>query len=694
MFTRFFRLLDRSSRLVVKLTSWMGSRLVLSYLQLVQVLRARLGGAALDTEATRVESQVQSLSGLTVILLASVVALIFWATSTSARNNAAAPGLGISATNTPQSASDAQASPTPPADFSTLRATGTIVFSMLVGVQEDLFAVAADQPGPVRLTNDPADDRDPAWSPDGQRIAFASHRNGSWDLYLLDMPTGEVTRLTDDPAFESNPTWSPDGLWLAYEGYYSGNLNIYIVKIDGTEGPYPLTQSPAPDFAPAWITVEPGRTIAYVSWREGNQDIYLISLDKPDENLAVNLTHTSDINESDPAWSPDASRIAYSTVEDGFSLIYTKPADNPDAMPTLVDQGHSPAWSPNGSSLVFFADRDLEGTGHSLLLTGELGSWETSFAPFSLPGLADSPHWTPAGLPPVMQGSLAFASTDPLPGPLMEPLIAGAGSPGTVYQLVTLQDYGVAAEFAFLSDRVDGSFLALRDHVNQAAGWDFLGRLDSVFWELDRPLEPGQDLQNWHKAGRAVDVIQAYNQGGPAQIEVVPERVGPNMYWRLYVRADVQDGSLGEPLRSQPWDFYSRFSGDMAAYEAGGRLRDGTPLGYYVDFTRIAQMYGWVRTPAKSSWRYNWPGILYWQYVKTDGLDWRSAMLEIYPEASLERALITATSGPPAAQTPALSLTPGITGTPVITTTAAAPSAVGTPSALPTPTRPSGADHD
>jgi hypothetical protein len=230
--------------------------------------------------------------------------------------------------------------------------------------------------------------------------------------------------------------------------------------------------------------------------------------------------------------------------------------------------------------------------------------------------------------------------------------------------------------------------------VNQAAGWDFLGRLDGVFWELDRPLEPHQEPQNWHKAGRAFDIIQEYNRGGPAQIEVVPERIGPNTYWRIYVRADVQDGSLGEPLRGQPWDFYVRFSGDMAAYEAGGRLRDGAPLGYYVDFTRVAQMYGWTHTPSRSSWRYNWPSILYWQYVKTDGLDWRSAMLEIYPEAALERALVTATPGPPVAQTPAPSATAGTPGTATGTTSPTAASASGTPAALPTSTRAPAAEDD
>jgi TolB protein len=241
-------------------------------------------------------------------------------------------------------------------------------------------------------------------------------------------------------------------------------------------------------------------------------------------------------------------------------------------------------------------------------------------------------------------------------------------APDTPYRLISLS--GVIADLAYLNDRVDGSFMALRDQANREAGWDFLGRLDNVWWALDRPVEPGEDPYNWHKAGRAFDVVQAYNQGNPAQIELVPEQIGPDTYWRLYVRAAVQDGSLGEPLRAIPWDFAARSSGEVRAYEAGGRPKGSTPSGYYVDFTRLAQFHGWMRTPSDSTWRFNWPGVLYWQYERRDGLDWWAAMLELYPQNTLEQTIFTPTPAPTTVRTP----TPRVTGTPGATTPPVAPS--------------------
>ena len=51
----------------------------------------------------------------------------------------------------------------------------------------------------------------PPCSPDGTRLAFASNRDGDWDLYWMDLATGEVTQLTDTPEYDAAPSWSPDG---------------------------------------------------------------------------------------------------------------------------------------------------------------------------------------------------------------------------------------------------------------------------------------------------------------------------------------------------------------------------------------------------------------------------------------------------------------------------------------------------
>ena len=79
-----------------------------------------------------------------------------------------------------------------------------------------------------RITNGTWDDITPAISPDGKRIAFSSRRNGYFDIYILDLETGELSRVTDSLSYDASPSWSPDGQWIVYETYENGNMDIRI----------------------------------------------------------------------------------------------------------------------------------------------------------------------------------------------------------------------------------------------------------------------------------------------------------------------------------------------------------------------------------------------------------------------------------------------------------------------------------
>jgi TolB protein len=103
----------------------------------------------------------------------------------------------------------------------------------------------------------------------------------------------------------------------------------------------------------------------------------------------------------------------------------------------------------------------------------------------------------------------------------------------------------------------------------------------------------------------------------------------------LRVAPESQNGQLGEPLRRLSWDFLSRSSGDVEAYNQGGRLRAAIPAGYYMDFTQVAADYGWLPFPAGSDWRANTNTINYWMFWKPEGLAWYDAMREIHTEGAL-----------------------------------------------------------
>jgi len=130
------------------------------------------------------------------------------------------PSLTVQPTDTP-TLDPVTPSPQP---ISTLTLNqGLILLALDEGGNTHLFAyqpaeLGAGQPMPLtRLTYGPWDDVNPAISPDGQIIAFASNRTGYWDIYLMDLGSGGITRLTDTLEFDGAPAWSPDSQWLVYE---------------------------------------------------------------------------------------------------------------------------------------------------------------------------------------------------------------------------------------------------------------------------------------------------------------------------------------------------------------------------------------------------------------------------------------------------------------------------------------------
>jgi Tol biopolymer transport system component len=162
------------------------------------------------------------------------------------------------------------------------------------GQPASLYAVRPDGNGLVRLTRSPGYDGDPAWSPDGTRIAFVSDRSGTSDVWVVDADGGHLARLTSVDGAE-RPTWSPTGGRIVFgHDDSSGSSGLYVMNADGS-GLGRLLSGDGRE--PAWSP--DGSWIAFVSDRDGHPNLYVTT---PDGARLVQLTHDW-APKFRPAWS-------------------------------------------------------------------------------------------------------------------------------------------------------------------------------------------------------------------------------------------------------------------------------------------------------------------------------------------------------------------------------------------------------
>jgi len=504
---------------------------------------------------------------------------------------------------------------------------GTLAFTMRHNGNSDIYLLSQNTGNLLRLTFDPGEDRDPAWSPDGQHLAFASRRGGSWDLYLIEMTAGTVIRLTRSPDYQAAPSWSPDGKWLAYEAYVDGNLDIYILNVESRESQR-LTNDPTPQYSPAWSP--DGRHIAFTAYQEGNKDLYVISLDN---GAIVNITNTPDQDEDYAAWSPDGRYLVYSAGAPGNETIWKIPFDKEALQtgmvrPSFFGVGGQPTWSPDGSALAFIFRQQMT----SYLIAADTTGWGLAQEGHSTTDWMNTPSWTSTTLNPELEARLAQRMGETEPRLYTELLLSANPEK---YQLVGLPNVNRGDNVQRLSDKVNDSFNAMRKTVREHTGWDYLSILGDSSRSMNHTPRPGQGRISWHVCGRAIDINQGFLHNN--LIELVREDIGGTTFWRVYIKAKEQDGSLGEPLRVAPWSLAARSEGGLATAQ-GGRLKTSIPKGYYVDFTTIAADYGWERRNALRNWRASYFDVEWWHFQKTEGMSWYDCMLELYTAEAIEES--------------------------------------------------------
>ena len=237
--------------------------------------------------------------------------------------------------------------------------TPKIAFSSYQDGIQDIYLMNPDGTEWVNLTNDPARDIAPAWSPTGEHIIFSSDRDrfpGSWDLYLMDADGSNIRPVFDKSKNRYGGRWSPDGKQITYTTFETGQWMVYIASIEEKKEER-VALGGSGDWSPTGT-----KLVMTVGWPK-QMRIVMLDLQTYKQKFVFPPEARPSWMGGDIAWSPINNKLTFSWLHQvplkefvETETIYIVNPDGTDLQQIVPEGGPravSPIWSPRGDTLLY-----------------------------------------------------------------------------------------------------------------------------------------------------------------------------------------------------------------------------------------------------------------------------------------------------------------------------------------------------